>query len=68
MNSHTQTAPGRNPRPMVPHTDEPDAQQRYRAARAVASAATDAAECADLLEALGLSPDEGKLVPAQRNG
>jgi uncharacterized glyoxalase superfamily metalloenzyme YdcJ len=38
------------------------AAERASAVRAVASASTDAAECRDLLAALGLDPHEG--VPA----
>jgi hypothetical protein len=34
--------------------------ERRRAVRAVASRATDAAELADLLGALGLTPEEGR--------
>lgn len=52
--------------PIAPSSDEPGPEQRYRAARAVASAASDARDCANLLAALGLSPDEGVEVPAQR--
>jgi len=48
--------------------DEPDADQRRRAVRAIASAAKDADDCAMLLEALGLEPEEGRTaVPAQRD-
>ncbi|WP_007026496.1 hypothetical protein [Saccharomonospora iraqiensis] len=67
MNAHTSTAPSHNPRPVLPYTEEPDPEQRRRAVRAVASAATDARDCADLLEALGLSPEEGRSVPTQRS-
>ncbi|PRX45470.1 hypothetical protein B0I33_109133 [Prauserella shujinwangii] len=63
MNPH---APSKDPKPVLPYSEEPDAHQRYRAARAVASASADAEECAELLEALGLTPQDGKLVPAQR--
>jgi hypothetical protein len=43
------------------------ADQRRRAVRAVASAASDADECARLLDMLGLSADEGFAdVPAPR--
>jgi len=37
-----------------------EAQQRYRSARFVASQAHDAADCAQLLAALGLSAAEGR--------
>ncbi|WP_199430930.1 hypothetical protein [Qaidamihabitans albus] len=60
-------APSKNPKPVLPQSEEPDARKRYRAARAVASAAADAEECAELLAALGLRPEDGKLVPAQRD-
>lgn len=43
----------------LPARPEPGERERGRAARRVASAATDARECALLLEALGLSPEEG---------
>lgn len=66
MNAHTSTAPSQNPRPVLPYTEEPDPEQRRRAVRAVASAATDAQDCAELLEALGLAPEEGRAVPTQR--
>ncbi|WP_116041875.1 hypothetical protein [Amycolatopsis palatopharyngis] len=53
--------------PIAPASDEPGPEQRHRAVRAVASAAMDAQDCADLLAALGLSPEEGtRQVPAQR--
>lgn len=43
--------------------------QRTRATRVVAAAATDAADCALLLEALGLRPEEGLGdTPAPRLG
>ena len=43
------------------------ADQRRRAVRAVASAAGDAAECAELLAMLGLRADEGVIdVPMPR--
>lgn len=67
MNAHSSTAPSHNPRPVLPYTEEPDPEQRRRAVRAVASAATGARDCADLLEALGLSPEEGRSVPTQRS-
>jgi hypothetical protein len=46
----------------VEGTVDPEAlaQQRLRATRAVASAARDAAECAELLMMLGLRPAEGR--------
>lgn len=55
-------------------TESPDdsaliAEQRRRAVRAIASAATDADDCALLLEALGLQASEGTTsVPAPRPG
>ncbi|SFQ31467.1 hypothetical protein SAMN05421810_10673 [Amycolatopsis arida] len=53
--------------PVAPPADqEPTPEQRYRAARAAASAARDAKECAELLEALGLSADEGLRIPGPR--
>lgn len=55
-----------NSTPIAPASDEPSPEQRYRAARAVASAASDANDCANLLAALGLAPDEGVDVPQQR--
>ena len=43
--------------------------QRARAVRAVASAATDAADCSVLLAALGLRPEEACAeLPAPRSG
>jgi hypothetical protein len=39
------------------------AAQRAHATRVVASAAHDAADCAMLLSALGLAPDEGQAQP-----
>lgn len=43
------------------------AEQRRRAVRAIASAATDADDCALLLDALGLRPAEGlAAVPSPR--
>ncbi len=66
MNAHNSTAPSHNPRPVLPYTEDPDPEQRRRAVRAVASAALDAKDCAELLEALGLSPEEGRTIPAQR--
>lgn len=45
------------------------AEQRRRAVRAIASAASDADDCALLLEALGLRPSEGVThVPSPRPG
>ncbi|MGH3519403.1 MAG: hypothetical protein ACRDQ7_18695 [Haloechinothrix sp.] len=38
---------------------EPTSEQRRRAVRTVASAAVDAEDCALLLDALGLKPEEG---------
>ncbi|PXY31943.1 hypothetical protein [Prauserella muralis] len=67
MNAYSPTAPSQNPQPVVPYTEEPTAEQRRRAVRAVASAAADADDCAELLAALGLSPEEGRNIPAQRN-
>ncbi|EHK85654.1 hypothetical protein ACWGRK_01670 [Saccharomonospora azurea] len=64
--THTSTAPSQNPRPVLPYTEEPDPEQRRRAVRAVASAAVDAEDCAELLDALGLHPEEGRPVPSQR--
>ncbi|WP_298176731.1 hypothetical protein [Saccharomonospora sp.] len=66
MNTHSSTAPSQNPRPALPYTEEPDPEQRRKAVRAVASAAVDAKDCAELLEALGLAPEEGRPIPAQR--
>ena len=44
------------------------AEQRRRAVRAIASAATDAEDCALLLDALGLRPSEGMAsVPSPRS-
>lgn len=60
VNAFGSTAPTQNPRPALPYTEEPDPEQRRRAARVVASAATDVQDCADLLDALGLAPAEGK--------
>jgi hypothetical protein len=37
-----------------------DREQRYRGARLVASVAHDAADCRDLLDALGLDPADGR--------
>lgn len=67
MNAYSPTAPSQNPQPALPRTEEPTAEQRHRAVRAIASAASDANECAELLEALGLSPEEGRRIPAQRD-
>jgi hypothetical protein len=64
--THASTAPSQNPRPVLPYTEEPDPDQRRRAVRAVASAAIDAEDCAELLDALGLRPEEGRSVPTQR--
>ncbi|NIJ14687.1 hypothetical protein FHU38_005088 [Saccharomonospora amisosensis] len=66
MNAFSPTAPSQNPRPVLPYTEEPDPEQRRRAVRAVASAAADAEDCAELLDALGLAPEEGRHVPSQR--
>jgi hypothetical protein len=45
------------------------ADERRRATRAVASAARNAADCAMLLDALGLAPEEGRPdLPTQRVG
>ncbi|MFF5986047.1 hypothetical protein [Prauserella flavalba] len=65
MNAYSPTAPSQNPQPTLPRTEEPTAEQRRRAVRAIASAAADATECAELLEALGLSPEEGRGIPSQ---
>lgn len=67
MNAFSPTAPSQNPQPVLPYTEEPDPEQRRRAVRAVASAAADAHDCAELLEALGLAPEEGRQVPSQRD-
>lgn len=64
MTAFSSTAPTQNPRPALPYTEEPDPEQRRQAVRVVASAATDAQDCADLLDALGLAPEEG-LQPVQ---
>ncbi|CAM2982989.1 hypothetical protein SAXI111661_11885 [Saccharomonospora xinjiangensis] len=66
MKTTHSTAPSQNPRPVLPYTEEPDPEQRRRAVRAVASAALDAEDCAELLDALGLAPEEGRSVPTQR--
>lgn len=69
MNAFGSTAPTQSPRPVLPYTDEPDPEQRRRAVLAVASAAEDAEDCAELLGALGLHPEEGrpgKPIPAPR--
>ncbi|MBK1784264.1 hypothetical protein [Prauserella cavernicola] len=66
MNTYSPTAPSHNPQPVLPRTEEPNAEQRRRAVRAIASASSDAADCADLLDALGLRPEEGRSIPSQR--
>ncbi|GAB3505767.1 hypothetical protein [Amycolatopsis cihanbeyliensis] len=50
-----------NPIPQGPPAEEPttDPAQRRQAARAVASAARDAEDCARLLDALGLRATDG---------
>lgn len=73
MNAHSPTAPAQspptqNPQPSLPRVDEPDAAQRRRAVRAIASAARDAEDCALLLDALGLDAEEGRTtLPSQRD-
>lgn len=47
--------------PLVPEDPALIAAQRCRATRAVAAASHDAADCALLLDALGLHPSEGKV-------
>lgn len=44
----------------LPAVPEPDERERARAVRRVASAATDAQDCAMLLEALGLWPEQAR--------
>ncbi|HET6500406.1 MAG TPA: hypothetical protein VFG87_06540 [Amycolatopsis sp.] len=52
----------------TPDDTELVAEQRRRAVRAIASAATDADDCATLLDALGLRPSEGLAsVPSPRS-
>ncbi|MCP2252825.1 hypothetical protein LY13_001569 [Prauserella aidingensis] len=68
MNAHSPTAPTQNPQPSLPRVDEPNDDQRRRAVRAIASAARDAEDCAMLLDALGLDPEEGRTsLPSQRD-
>ncbi|WP_232376755.1 hypothetical protein [Amycolatopsis aidingensis] len=61
-----------NPIPQAPPAEEPavDPAQRRRAARAVASAARDAEDCAQLLDALGLRAADGldAAAPTRRAG
>ncbi|GAA1251919.1 hypothetical protein GCM10009676_43460 [Prauserella halophila] len=67
MNAQSPTAPTQNPQPSLPRVNEPDAEQRRRAVRAIASAARDAEDCALLLDALGLDAEEGRTsLPTQR--
>ncbi|MEU6641213.1 hypothetical protein ABZ863_01540 [Saccharomonospora sp. NPDC046836] len=66
MSAYSPTAPSQSPQPVLPRTDEPTAEQRRRAVRAVASASADATDCMTLLEALGLHPAEGQGL-AQRD-
>lgn len=46
--------------PQVPDDPALIVEERRRATRAVAAASHDAADCALLLDALGLNPSEGK--------
>ena len=43
------------------------AEDRRRAVLRVASGATDAQDCAMLLDALGLSPEEGRTPPSRQD-
>ncbi len=68
VSTNSTTAPTQNPQPSLPRTEEPDTEQRRRAVRAIASASRDAGDCAMLLDALGLAPEEGRaILPAQRD-
>jgi hypothetical protein len=61
--------PAVHERTEIPDDSALVAEQRRRAVRAIASAATDADDCALLLEALGLRASEGVTsVPAPRPG
>jgi hypothetical protein len=61
--------PAMTERTEVPNDGALIAEQRRRAVRAIASAATDADDCSLLLDALGLRAAEGVTsVPAPRPG
>ncbi|GAA3359419.1 MULTISPECIES: hypothetical protein [Saccharopolyspora] len=58
------------PTPQQADAHEPTPQERSRAVRATAHHANDAAQLAELLDMLGLDPDEGRGggVPQARSG
>ncbi|WP_243788230.1 hypothetical protein [Saccharopolyspora gloriosae] len=56
------------PTPQNADAHEPTPQERARAVRATAHHAEDAAQLAELLDMLGLAPEEGNPVPQARSG
>lgn len=56
------------PTPQQADAHEPTPQERARAVRATAHHARDAAQLAELLDMLGLDPEEGNPVPQARSG
>ncbi|GAB2674218.1 hypothetical protein GCM10027271_38790 [Saccharopolyspora gloriosae] len=56
------------PTPQQADAHEPTPQERARAVRATAHHAQDADQLAELLDMLGLAPEEGNPIPQARSG